>query len=151
MRRTAGSVVSKNIIVLHFSTFSLFSKFLVLNLSARELQSADFVLLIAMAIMARLLTMMMKHKRKSLPQICCSIIESSGADGSEAIQCSLVPWCTLPCYSGALDSGALVYQMGPKGWQRLSPPSPCTTLHQTSNPTMHKCSNTNTLLSTLVT
>ena len=34
MRRTAGSVVSKNIIVLHFSTFSLFSKFLVLNLSA---------------------------------------------------------------------------------------------------------------------
>ena len=32
MRRTAGSVVSKNIIVLHFSTFHF--SFLVLNLSA---------------------------------------------------------------------------------------------------------------------
>ena len=93
----------------------------------QELQSADLFVMITMIIIGCwLLTMMMKHKRKSLPQICCSIIESSGADGSEAIQCSLVHNALLLwCYSGA----TLVYQMGPKGWQRLSPPSPCTTLH----------------------
>ena len=115
----------------HRFTFLNFFTFLFWSLTfPQELQSADLFVMITMIIIGCwLLTMMMKHKRKSLPQICCSIIESSGADGSEAIQCSLVPWCTLPCYSGVLDSGTLVYQMGPKGWQRLSPPSPCTTLH----------------------
>ena len=50
MRRTVGSVVSKNIIVLHFSTFSLFSHVFVPKTFPQELQSADLFVMIAMTI-----------------------------------------------------------------------------------------------------